>query len=177
MLRSIISSNELPLFGRITRKEGIIAGITLCLLLLGLWLPQRISLSTSPSLNHRIYFLLRLSESDQTRTGDYIVFSHPDTGYIHRGLSKDNDLLIKMVGCTPGEKLTTQAGSIYCESSFLGTSLLRDGEGKTLPQFSYNGLIPANKYFMVGSHELSFDSRYFGFIDAEDFRFKAWPLW
>lgn len=177
MVRSFRSISELLPFCRITRKEGIAASITLCLLLLGLWLPQRITLSTSPSLDHRIFFLLHLSESDQIRTGDFIVFSYPDTQHVHQGLNTENNLLIKKVGCAPGEKITTQAETIYCERLFLGTSLMRDGEGRPLPQFTYNGRVPADKYFMIGGHERSFDSRYFGFIDADDFRFKAWPLW
>jgi conjugal transfer pilin signal peptidase TrbI len=176
MVRSFISISELLPFCKITKKEGITASMALCLLLLGLWLPQRITLSTSPSLDHRIFFLLQLSESDQIKTGDFIVFSHPDTQHIHRGLNVENDLLIKKVGCAPGEMLTTQTGTIYCENSFLGTNLISDGEGRPLPQFTYNGLVPANKYFMIGGHERSFDSRYFGFINAYDFRFKAWPL-
>ncbi len=169
--------NKVRVFGRITKKEGICALITLCLLVLGLWLPQRISLSTSPSLGHRVFFLLRLSGRDKIRTEDHIVFSHPDTGHVHRGLNKDNELLIKKVGCASGERLSTQDGTIFCEGSFLGNSLPYDGEGRPLPQFSYNGRVPPNKYFMIGGHERSFDSRYFGFIDAEDFRFKAIPLW
>lgn len=176
MVRNFTLNNIRP-FDRATKKEGIAAGITLCLLLLGLWLPQRISLSTSPSLDHRVFFLLRLSNSDRVRSGDYIVFSHPDTGHIHQGLNRENDLLIKKVGCAPGETLTTNDGTIFCEGTFLGNNLLNDSEGKPLPQFSYNGLVPANKYFMIGRHERSFDSRYFGFIDADDFRYKAMPLW
>ena len=176
MARNFIFNN-LPSLRRLTKKEGIAAGITLCFLLLGLWLPQRLSLSVSPSLDHRLFFLLRLPGKDKIRTGDHIVFSHPDTEHIHQGLSDGKDLLIKKIGCSPGEILTAGGNGIYCQGTFLGKSLPNDGLGRQLPQFAYIGLIPANKYFMIGRHERSFDSRYFGFIDADDFRYKAVPLW
>ena len=176
MVKSFTLNRALHLGGA-TRKDCIAAGITLCLLLLGLWLPDHISVSTSPSLDHRIFFLMRLSDVDEIKTGDHIAFSHPDDQHIYRGLSRENNLLIKKVGCSPGEVLAAGGGGIYCQGTFLGKNLPRDGEGKPLPQFSYIGLIQRNKYFMIGRHERSFDSRYFGFIDADDFRYKAIPLW
>ena len=44
-------------------------------------------------------------------------------------------------------------------------ALLKDGEGKSLKPYVFNGVIPNNKYFVSGIHPKSWDSRYFGFID------------
>lgn len=171
------ASNRYLRLGFLNSKESALVLSGLAFLLIGLWLPQRISVSTSPSLNHRIFFLSSVSATDRITTGDYLVFRHQDLLQREKGLNKENDRFIKMVGCRPGEKLATFAGSFSCEGIFLGMALTKDGKGNVLPQFSFYGTLPPDKFFMIGQHPRSYDSRYFGFIDAHDILYKALPLW
>ncbi len=151
--------------------------MALSVLLVGLLLPSHLLVSTSPSLDHRVFLRCNLSTQQEWRQGEYLVFSYPDGTHIHQGLHQGNNLLIKQVGCRPGEKLRVENGMVSCQGIPLGEQLETDGQGRQLPRFSYHGIVPPGKYFMIGSHERSYDSRYFGFIDEQQFRYRAMPLW
>jgi conjugative transfer signal peptidase TraF len=158
------------------RKDLASAAIALLVVLLGLWLPSHLLVSTSPSIDHRVFLRRALDGRQERLQGEYLVFSHPGGTHIHQGL-QGNDLLIKQVGCRPGEKLTMENGQVFCQGIPLVEQLETDGQGRKLPRFIYDGIVPPGKYFMIGSHERSYDSRYFGFIDEEQFRYRALPLW
>lgn len=161
----------------LSRKDLVTAAIALSVVILGLWLPSHLLVSTSPSLDHQVFLRLALGSQKERMQGEYLVFSHPGGGHIHQGLSQGNDLLIKQVGCRPGEKLTMENGQVFCQGVPLGEQLETDGQGRKLPRFTYDGIVPPGKYYMIGSHERSYDSRYFGFIDEQQFRYRALPLW
>lgn len=42
-------------------------------------------------------------------------------------------------------------------------------------QFIFNGVIPKDKFFVMGTHPRSFDSRYWGFVDRKDI--KGVSIW
>ncbi len=161
---------------RFNNREKAVAVIALAALLVGCWLPARISISTSPSLRHRIFFLSKNYAG--IKTGDYLVFTHSDTSFTQKGLQPANHQMIKQVGCSPGETLTRESDNKYfCNRRYLGASLLTDSTGRQLPIFHFNGPVPENSYFMVGADPRSFDSRYFGFVRAEEILYTALPLW
>ena len=171
------NENKKRLFGKLNKREKTLAIVVLAALLVGAWLPQRIIVSTSPSLNHRVFFLTPV-DTKKIKDGDYLVFRHKNTTFVHKGLNKENDRLIKEVGCSPDEILTKDADrQWYCGQKFIGKALEKDGKGRELPQFEFIGPVPDNSFFMVGTNPRSFDSRYFGFVHADDFLYKALPLW
>jgi conjugal transfer pilin signal peptidase TrbI len=162
---------------RLKPYEKSLAIAFLAALLLGLWLPQRIAIATSPSLDHRVFFLVH-PEAGSIKTGDYLVVKQHDTSFIKQGLNKETDNLMKQVGCSPGQSLTRDMeGQFFCDNAFLGKSLVTDSRGNLLPQFNYNGTVSDDSYFLIGSHPRSFDSKYFGFIHSDDILHKAVPLW
>ena len=165
------------MFWRLSIREKTIALVILAALLVGAWLPARIIVSTSSSLKHRVFFLVPV-HTKKIQTGDYLVFRHNDTTFVNKGLNSENDRLIKKVGCSPGEFLTSDADRLFtCNKRGVGKALDRDSSGRLLPQFEFNGPMPDNNFFMIGSNPRSFDSRYFGFIHADDILYKALPLW
>ncbi len=167
------------IFQKLSVREKSIALVTLAAVLVGVWLPDRIIVSTSPSLTHRIFFLVPVNRQ-RIRIGEYLVFEDKDadTLFIRKGLNRNNNRLIKKVGCVPGDTLTRDANrGWHCGQAFFGYSLKTDSRGRRLPQFSFAGIIPADSFFMVGDTPRSFDSKYFGFIHADDFLYKALPLW
>jgi len=177
---------EKSMFNRIKKRisniglkpyEKSLALAFLAALLLGLWLPQRIAVATSPSLDHRVFFLVH-GETGSIETGDYLVVKQHDTSFIKQGLNKDTDNLMKQVGCSPGQSLTKDVeGKFFCDDELLGKALITDSHGNLLPQFNYSGTVPDDSYFLIGSHPRSFDSKYFGFIHSDDILHKAVPLW
>lgn len=135
----------------------------------GLWLPAHISVAVTPSLGHRIFFLIE-PDSLPFKGGEYLLF--------HKQLDRaQTDRLLKKVGCAPGHRLKVKDGEYFCDEKYLGHALTRDSKGTPLPQFIFNGPIPDGTLFMIGSHPRSYDSRYFGFIHADSVLKKAYPIW
>jgi type IV secretory pathway protease TraF len=138
-------------------------------LAVGLWLPAHISVTLTPSLGHRIFFLTE-RDSQNFKEGDYLLF--------HKQLDQaQTDQLLKIVGCAPGQLLRVENSEYYCGGKYLGHALANDSKGKPLPRFIYNGPVPAGSLFMVGNHPRSYDSKYFGFINADSVIKKAYPIW
>ena len=159
-----------------TRYERTVALVVLASFLLGAWLPGQITVATSASLDHRV-FLLRPVPA-QIETGDYLVFRHRDLAQVRQGLGTNRERMIKRVGCRPGEWLHVDAEHRFtCDGRPLGQALATDSQGRPLPRFIHNGPVPAGQLFVVGTHPRSYDSRYFGFVDAREILHQALPLW
>ena len=168
-------------FSKFTRKEMSTALLlALTLGALGLWLPGRLNIVVSDSLSHRIFLIFKAPA--KIEIGDYLVFRY-DNGhryldrYIRKSLS-DHDMLTKKVGCMPGDVLKVDKDAWFsCNGKPLGQALKTDSNGEILPLFVFNGVIPEDRYFMVGSNPRSFDSKYFGFIKKNEILYKAYPIW
>lgn len=169
------ASNKKP-FGKLTKREQTIAIVVLAFGLLGGWLPERISVATSGSVGHRVFFLS--PPSMKASTGDFLVFRHKDdTTFVRKSLT-NNDRMIKIVGCKGGEPLTVSDDRQYkCGERLLGVALETDSKGVALPHFAFNGPVPEGELFMVGTDPRSFDSKYFGFIGENEILFRALPIW
>ena len=161
---------------RLNGYERTVALVVLASFLLGAWLPGQITVATSASLDHRV-FLLRPVPA-QIETNDYLVFRHRDLAQVRQGLGTNRERMIKRVGCRPGEWLQKDAQHRFaCEGRPLGQALATDSQGRPLPRFIHNGPVPAGQLFLVGTHPRSYDSRYFGFVDAHEILHQALPLW
>lgn len=92
---------------------------------------------------------------------ELIYFLFPiDTPYF----PKDSKFA-KYVRCESGEVLKVDGLKYYCNDELLGVARTSDSKGNPIKPFVYNGVIPQGKYFVMGTHEKSFDSRYWGFLD------------
>ena len=161
---------------RLDRYEWTVTLVVLASCLLGAWLPGQITVATSASLDHRV-FLLRPVPA-QIETNDYLVFRHRDLAQIRQGLGANRERMIKRVGCRPGEWLHVDAEHRFtCNGRPLGQALATDSQGQSLPRFIHNGPVPTGQLFLVGTHHRSYDSRYFGFVDAHEILHQALPLW
>ncbi len=139
--------------------------------LCGYAIPQKISVTLTPSLNHRI-FLLDRSAAVLSRS-QYVLFAIPDNIPTE---PKAPRVAIKRVACAPGDNLLAQAGQYYCNDVFLGHAFKTSSVGDPLPQFDWAGPVPAGQLFLMGDHERSYDSRYFGFVSAGHVRAVAHPV-
>ena len=161
---------------RLNRREQVMTLVVLASCLLGAWLPGQITVATSASLDHRV-FLLRPVPA-QIETNDYLVFRHRDLAQVRQGLGANPERMIKRVGCRPGEWLQVDADQRFaCDGRPLGQALATDSQGRPLPRFTHNGPVPVGQLFLVGTHHRSYDSRYFGFVDAHEILHQALPLW
>ena len=161
---------------RLNGYERTVALVVLASFLLGACLPGQLTVATSASLDHRV-FLLRPVPA-QIETGDYLVFRHRDLNQVRQGLGANRERMIKRVGCRPGEWLRVDAELRFtCDGRPLGQAIATDSQGRPLPRFIHNGPVPAGQLFLVGTHPRSYDSRYFGFVDAHEILHQALPLW
>ncbi len=173
--------NRLPSFlFRLTRWEKTVAMVFLAALLLGSLLPGRLIVAISDSLDYRLFFLTAISR-DKIKNGDYVVFQgnkEEVEKHAKHMLNKDLDRLIKKVGCAPGEMLIRDAQrQFFCQGIFIGQALEADSLKRPLPQFQFSGIVPEKNFFMIGTNPRSYDSKYFGFVDADKMLHKALPLW
>jgi signal peptidase I len=72
---------------------------------------------------------------------------------------------VKKVTCVSGERLTHLGRDFYCNGHFLGRAKVWDKSGNPAGLFDFNGIIPDRKFFAMGEHQDSYDSRYWGFVD------------
>ena len=175
MTRTLKSSSSRP-WWRLNRREQSVVIAFLAFILAGAWLPGRMTVATSGSLDHRVFFLLPAPA--KIELGDYLVFRHQGLSQMQQGLRGDHDQMIKKVGCLPSDQLTiNEANHFFCNGRSLGQALETDSKGRPLPIFSFNGPVPAYKLFMVATHPRSYDSKYYGFIDVHEISHQALPLW
>jgi type IV secretory pathway protease TraF len=94
--------------------------------------------------------------------GDYV-----DVSLYHESIDATQAVrLTKRVACVAGDLLRFERGGHWCNEQFLGQVLQRDSASVPLPAFVWNGPVPEGKVFLTGDHIRSFDSRYFGFVNA-----------
>ncbi len=172
------SSRKKP-FWRLSKKEKIVALVIIAALMVGVTLPTRIIVATSDSLDHRVFFKVPV-DPRAVEMGDYLLFELEGKihkPHIRKGI-KENNLLIKKVGCAPGMDLSKDAeGMFFCDQVPMDTAFKKDSQGLELPIFTFSGEIPRDSYYMMGANPRSFDSRYFGLIHGDAFISKALPLW
>jgi signal peptidase I len=99
---------------------------------------------------------------DKNKSNDYVIFKYNSIDY--KSYHKDK-LFIKKVGCDSGQHLSVKDHKVVCDKKIIATVFEKNGEGDILPSFYYDGIIPDNKFFALGEHVRSFDSRYFGLVE------------
>ena len=144
------------------------------LILCGSLIPSRLSVSLTPSLDHRLFYLDRSPDPRAIKKYDYVLFTF-SSKYINDGKPVK---AIKQVACDEGEILKVTGSDYYCnDNEFIGKAKEFSLKGEKLEKFVYNGKIPEGYVFVAGRHKDSFDSRYYGFIKKKDIEAIAYPVW
>ena len=143
------------------------------LLVAGTLLPYKISVTLTPSLKHRVYWLIR--NPDKVVRGDYVLFRHKELS-ARMGMKKSEDVM-KILGCNEGDLLTVDADKkFYCNGEYLVRAKDFSLKREPLQHFVFNGQVPKGVMFVMGQHKDSYDSRYFGFVDKSRILAKAYPI-
>ena len=162
-----------------TRKRSIsktkLALLIFLLVIAGL-LPAHISVTLTPSLHHRVFFLIFNPDPQRIDKGDYVLLNI-DQGIIRQFIDKQHaDKIMKIVGCTSGSFLRVEGKDYYCDGVFLGHAKDVSLAGKPLNNYVFNGTIPGGRLFVIGEHKDSLDSRYFGLVNVRTVVAQAYPL-
>lgn len=145
----------------------------------GSFLPGRISVTLTPSVKHRVWWLSY--DISHVRHGQYALFRLPYARLggmpVPKSVVIGEDIrAIKRVGCDEGEDLRREGRDFFCGDEFLGHAKERSQEGEPLIPSPFSGRVPAGKVFLVGDHTDSFDSSYFGLVEKKNYLAWARPI-
>ena len=158
--------------------------VIILIVIAGAAVPNYFAVTTTPSLNKRIFFIIKSKQIGKLKTGDYVMFSllksKPESDLppkLVRMIKDDGeDSEIKKIGCAAGEELKNIGNEFYCKNKLIAKAKEYSLGGERLKKFEFSGKIPKGNMFLVGDHVDSYDSRYFGFIKAEDIIATVYPL-
>lgn len=157
----------------LNRKNTGFALFMSALVFAGAVIPSKLMVLTSPSLEYRVFFLGKVTDTLSIQKGDYVVFEIRSK---HINSNKPVRV-IKKVGCVEGETIKVVHKSFYCNNNqYLGTAKLSTEKGEELDHMNQEGPVRKNHFFAYGTHINSFDSKYFGLIKKERIVAKAYPL-
>ena len=114
-------------------------------------------------------FFLFIPVIGKIKEGDIIAFEPLKDDIFMKGLK---GLIVKEVGCAYPSRLIVKGKEYYCVK-YLGKALERNSDGRKVKHFVYSGQVPKNCYFVIGKHEMSYDSRYFGFVCRDKVKYKV----
>jgi signal peptidase I len=158
--------------------------VIILIVIAGAAIPNYFAVTTTPSLNKRIFFIIKSKQIEKLKTGDYVMFSllksKPESDLppkLVRMIKDDGeDSQIKKIGCAAGEELKNIGNEFYCKNKLIAKAKEYSLGGERLKKFEFSGKIPKGNMFLVGDHVDSYDSRYFGFIKAKDIIAMLYPL-
>jgi conjugal transfer pilin signal peptidase TrbI len=158
--------------------------VIILIVIAGAAIPNYFAVTTTPSLNKRIFFIIKSKQIEKLKTGDYVMFSllksKPESDLppkLVRMIKDDGeDSEIKKIGCAAGEELKNIGNEFYCKNKLIAKAKEYSLGGERLKKFEFSGKIPKGNMFLVGDHVDSYDSRYFGFIKAKDIIATLYPL-
>ena len=141
-------------------------------LVFGVFVPGRIVVAVSPSLDHRIFIIDKRFVPEEIRKDDYVIFT-VRSPYIKNGTPSR---LMKKVSCVTGDRLETRNLQYFCNGQYLGMAKWHSLRGEPVDAFVFSGAVPEGKFFVTGHHVDSFDSRYLGFVERRNVEAIAHPL-
>jgi conjugal transfer pilin signal peptidase TrbI len=157
--------------------------VIILIVIAGAAIPEYFAVTTTKSLNKRIYFINKGKEVEKLKTGNYVMFSLLKSkqddlpAKLIKMIEDDGEeLQIKRIGCSAGEEIKNIGNEYYCENELIARAKDYSLGGERMKKFEFTGKIPEGNMFLVGDHVDSYDSRYFGFIKAEDIIATLYPL-
>ena len=144
-----------------------------CLVYLGFLIPARISISPTDSVGAHVFLYKKHFKPSDLRKGTMVVVPM----YTKLRPNCWPCLVVKYIKCDAGDLLEVKNhGQFFCNNVFLGTAKTHSKEGIPVEAFEYNGTIPEDKFFAMGSCIDSYDSKYVGLEDKSDIKALALPL-
>jgi signal peptidase I len=127
----------------------------------------KIEINMTKSLPDLFFITEPVTENTKYEIGDIVSFPFiRNDRYFKKGTNFG-----KAISCKPGQYLYVDKNkSFYCDGRMFAAALNSDSKGNKVENFYFNGVIPQNKFFVMGSAINSYDSRYWGFLDKKDIK-------
>jgi len=127
--------------------------VYLPLLLVYLWALDHIGVNWTPSLPYHVVYV----EKDvSVGRGDLVVFRF-EGGEIANHFKGQR--FFKRIAGMAGDEITLQGRNVFINGAHVGFARSRTPDGRTLEAIE-PGVIPDDRFYVQGTHEMSFDSRY-----------------
>ena len=143
-------------------------------MLAGILLPSKFTVTLTPSLEYRVFFLKRFFAPAEITRGRYVMFGLPDD--FADLVSEKNLPALKQVVGIEGDRLEVFGKSFFCNGMPIGKAKQYSLKGEKVEHFAESTVIPEGKLFVAGHHKDSLDSKYFGFLDKRDVLAIAYPI-
>lgn len=188
--------DKLPLPSRaVLNRVGIPLGcLGLVLSVLALLSPGRVIVQARSEQSIRFRLGLRFPAPAQWHAGELVEFRTRDlTPYYPAGT-----VFTKIVAAIPGDHLRLDGRIFSINGVVLGTARTRDSQdrpaplyvpipgpdghcvgatGPSAPHPRVECTLPHGTLFVLGTHERSFDSRYWGLVESAEVTGRVVPLW
>jgi conjugal transfer pilin signal peptidase TrbI len=118
-------------------------------------------------------FIIDKHATSVERDGIYAFKSTQMEPYFRNGT-----VIIKYVRGVIGDRVTVNPTQVSINGKVQGQGLLlADKLGMPPARFVRDEIVPADKYWFMGTSSDSFDSRYWGYVGQSDVIGKAYPIW
>lgn len=115
--------------------------------------------------------------ADELSDGDFIFFVYQGEKEYPRYDVVRGQKMVKEVGALPEQKVRIDGKHVFIDGQMVASIMKTDLEGRKVGfYFSYDGVVPKGKVFVLSPHPYSFDSRYWGFVREKWKLHKCWPL-
>lgn len=132
----------------------------------------------TPSIKTGIYFVLPVNK-DELKIGDIVLFSMPDEidKFVHEReyITNNCHTFLKEIGALEKDRIKIENEKLYINDKFIGKIEKKDTLGRELPQIT-SFTVPKDYFFPIGTHQKSFDGRYYGKIDIKLIEKKAFLI-
>ncbi|MDQ7830291.1 MAG: signal peptidase I [Desulfovibrionaceae bacterium] len=112
-----------------------------------------------------------LFDVEEPKHEDIIVFEFPE--------DPDKDFIKRIIG-VPGDVIEIKDKEVYRNGEKLVEPYVRHTDPRITPRRDIFGpvTVPENKYFCMGDNrDESYDSRFWGFVDRDKIKGKAWVIY
>lgn len=146
--------------------------------------PVRLVYNATPSVARGWYAVdaAQSAPSAQSpRVGSVVLVRLPAPAALlasHRGYLPAALPILKRVAAVAPQRVCVMAQELRIDGARVASVRERDGEGRALPVWHQCRRLAEGEIFLLGdAHLVSFDSRYFGAVDASLVLGEALPLW
>ncbi|HEL5339992.1 TPA: S26 family signal peptidase [Stenotrophomonas maltophilia] len=145
------------------------------------WMPPTAHVVYNPTDSVPVgWYRIRSADVAALAAGDIVLVRlPPDATQLaaRRGYLPANVPLLKRVGAVAPQRVCVLGASVNIDGVPAAALLRTDRRGRPLSAWRQCRPLQAGEVFLVGAHPASFDSRYFGPIDAAAVLGIAHPLW
>ncbi len=157
----------------LNKKQAFYKIIGICAIIFaGASIPSKISISPTDSVGYHLFFYKKNFKKSELKKDTMVVVP------LYTRLI-DNCwpcLAVKYIKCDEGDNLRAETGTFFCNDIYLGAAKTHSKQGTPVKAFKYNGRIPENYFFDMGTHIDSYDSRYIGLVNKDEIKAVAIPV-